>query len=399
MSGGGDTQTTQQQTTTQIPAWMDSAGQGLMQQAGGAVAGAQYNPLQLQAFNTAGIYGSMAPGALGQSYNVFSDNANYQANPSWLAPLAGMLGRGGAGGGSFGGGGGGGGGYQATYDPAAISTLDLSQLERMNPRSVLDYNVQDYMSPYTGAVVDSALGDIDRSRQMTLGSNAARASGAGAFGGSRSGVIDALTNSEFDRNSASTAAQFRDAAYRDANSLIGADINNATAADQANMGQTLQALLANAGFENAGAQFNAGQANQLDQTQIQAAAQRAAAAASANASMYGSRMGYMGQQLDAAGLLAQLGLGADLNAATLRGNTAQQLMQFGQNGMGSGLDMGNQIYNQPMQDLGWYGGLLGGLPGANTGSSNTTTTAPGEGGNDAAQWASNLAMMYMMYSG
>ena len=59
------------------------------------------------------------------------------------------------------------------------------------------------------------------------------------------------------------------------------------------------------------------------------------------------------------------------------------------------------MYRLPQQDLTWYGQLLSGLPGANTGSSNSTTTSPGDGGsNDWAQWAAlagNMAMSYYGY--
>jgi hypothetical protein len=401
MSGGGDDSTSTQQTTTQIPAWMDTAGQNAMGQAGDVLANNQYNPLQMQSWATAGGWGSMAPGAFGQAYNAMSGNANYQANNSWLAPLAGMLGGGGGFGTGLGmsGGGGSGGAYNVEYDPAAIAQLDMSQLERMNPRSFLDYNVADYSNPYTTNVIDAQLGDMERSRQLTTNSNAARAIGSGAFGGSRSGIVDAVTNSEYDRNSQQASAQMRDAAYRDANSLIGADINNATGADQFNATQQLQALLANLTATNSGNQFNAGQQNQLDQAQIGAAAQRDAAGMGASASMYGANMGYRSNMLDAAAQFAQMGLGSDLNAATLRGNTAQQLMAFGQGGMGAAGTAGQSIYDQPMSNLSWYGSMLGGMPGANSGTSNTTSTSPGDGTNPWVQGLSNAAMMYMMYSG
>lgn len=400
MSGGDDTQTSTTQQTSQIPAWMDTASQNYMGAAGNVLANNQINPLQTGAWGTSALYGSMAPGALGQSYNTLSDNANFQANSAWLSPLMSMLGGGSSMGTGLGMSGGGSGGvYSATYDPAAVTQVDMSQIPELQARSFLDYNVGDYMSPYTTNVIDGQLGDIERSRRAQGNNDAARAAGAGAFGGSRSAIVDAVTNSEYDRNSQMASAQLRDQAYRNAQQMIGQDIATGTQTDQFNASSILSMLGLNANLQNAGDQFNAGQANQLDMAQIGAQAQRDAAGMSANASMYGANASRYGHMLDAAATLAQLGLGADLNAATLRGNTANQLMQFGQNGMGAMGDAGNAMYTLPQRDLSWYGQLLGGLPGANTGTMNSTTTGPGEGsGNDWAQWAALAGNMYMNYA-
>lgn len=361
--GGGDTQTTR----IENPPWMDAASQGLLGSASGAVNGAQWNPLQTGAFAGAGMWGQMAPGALGQSYNVMTDNANYQANPDWLGPLAGLLAGGGS---SFGAGGGAIRGTASGHDRGAAqaqtSTIDMSQLQQLDPRSVLDYNVNDYMNPFTQGVIDTQAGDIERSRQLQQRNDAAQQIGQGAFGGSRSAIQSAVTNGEFDRNQMANSANLRNAAYGNAMGLIQGDITNANAADAANQAQWFQGLLANAGFENAGSQFNAGQTNNITQANISADAQRAAAAYGANASMYAAGLNARNNQLstlvNGALGLGQLGLGADLNAATLRGNTAQQLAAFGQNGLGAMGGAGNQIYGQPFDDLGWYSGVLGNVP-------------------------------------
>lgn len=54
--------------------------------------------------------------------------------------------------------------------------------------------VQQYMNPYEEAVVQNVLGDIERQRQAQITAEGARATAARAFGGSRQGVQEALTN-------------------------------------------------------------------------------------------------------------------------------------------------------------------------------------------------------------
>ena len=57
--------------------------------------------------------------------------------------------------------------------------------------------IQSLMDPYVGSVVQGSLAALDQVRQRALHGVGDQAGGAGAFGGSRHGVADALTNSEF----------------------------------------------------------------------------------------------------------------------------------------------------------------------------------------------------------
>lgn len=60
------------------------------------------------------------------------------------------------------------------------------------------------MNPYTRMVTGQALSDLERQRQMQQNTIGAQASSAGAFGGSRHGVAEALTNEAFARQGAQT---------------------------------------------------------------------------------------------------------------------------------------------------------------------------------------------------
>ena len=63
-------------------------------------------------------------------------------------------------------------------------------------------NIGQFMNPYTKQVTQNTLADLERQRQMQMNTLGAQASGARAFGGSRHGVAEALTNEAFARQGA-----------------------------------------------------------------------------------------------------------------------------------------------------------------------------------------------------
>lgn len=76
-----------------------------------------------------------------------------------------------------------------------------------------------YQNPYENQVVQAALGDVELARQRAGLSDRAAATAAKAFGGSRQGVAEALTNEAALRNAASTAANLRSAGFNTAAQL------------------------------------------------------------------------------------------------------------------------------------------------------------------------------------
>lgn len=72
-----------------------------------------------------------------------------------------------------------------------------------------------YQNPYTDQVVDRSLADIERQRQMAMGSNTDQAIASKAFAGagSRRGVADALTNEAYGRIAGDTAANLRNQGF------------------------------------------------------------------------------------------------------------------------------------------------------------------------------------------
>jgi hypothetical protein len=104
------------------------------------------------------------------------------------------------------------------YSASQLAGMDLSQ----------------YQNPYTKDVINTTLDSQEHARQMQRVADNASATAAHAFGGSRQGVADSLTNSEYDRNTAGLLAGL----------------------NQANYGQAQQSALSDIGAQNAAKQFN-----------------------------------------------------------------------------------------------------------------------------------------------
>ena len=104
---------------------------------------------------------------------------------------------------------------------------------------------QAYYNPYQQDVIDTGLSDLERARQLAVGRTGQQATAARAFGGSRHGVAEALTNQEYGNQAGSMIANLRAQGFQNAQQM-------AQQAQQLNQGAGLQ-----------GAQFRLGAANQL----------------------------------------------------------------------------------------------------------------------------------------
>lgn len=79
--------------------------------------------------------------------------------------------------------------------------------------------VQQYMNPYEETVVQNALGDIERQRQIQTANEGAAATAARAFGGSRQAVQRALVDEAALRQSGALGAQLRQQGFTQAQNL------------------------------------------------------------------------------------------------------------------------------------------------------------------------------------
>jgi len=112
------------------------------------------------------------------------------------------------------------------FDPrGAINTL-----AGQSAPTLLGADINAYQNPFTTQVIDQSLSDLDRARQMAIGGDQDRAISAGAFGGSRSGILEAETNRAFADQAARTSSGLRQAGFnqaqRAAESDIGREMDN-----------------------------------------------------------------------------------------------------------------------------------------------------------------------------
>jgi len=119
-------------------------------------------------------------------------------------------------------------------DVGQISQTDLSQ----------------YFDPYQQEVIDNSLADINRSRGQQMNADSAAFTRGGAWGGSRQGVADSLTNEAALRQSANTSAALRSQGYQNAQQMAGQDIQSRYARDAFNQQMGLQG--AQFGLQGAG---------------------------------------------------------------------------------------------------------------------------------------------------
>ena len=105
---------------------------------------------------------------------------------------------------------------------AVISNLIAQGSPNVQSASLLD-NFANYQSNLEGAVIDPFLADIDRRRDILRNEAQDRAIKAGAFSGSRSGIIESEATRPLDEATASTIAGLRLKGFQDAAKLADAD--------------------------------------------------------------------------------------------------------------------------------------------------------------------------------
>jgi hypothetical protein len=171
--------------------------------------------------------------------------------------------------------------YGGVYQPAQL-TAQQTNLGMTGPGSI-----GSYMNPYTSMVRENALGDLESARRAAIQQTGERANAARAFGGSRQGVAEALTNQGFAKQAATLGTTLNEQAFNQAMAMQQADIGRRSAADIANQQAGLQ-----------GAQLRLGGASQLGNL---AAQQQALRLGGAQAVMGagGARQALDQQQMDA----------------------------------------------------------------------------------------------------
>ena len=171
--------------------------------------------------------------------------------------------------------------YGGVYQPGQI-TAQQTNLGLTGPGSIASY-----MNPYTESVRTNALADLEAARQAAIQQTGERATAARAFGGSRQGVAEALTNQGFAKQAANLGTTLNEQAFNQAMAMQQADIARRSAADIANQQAGLQ-----------GAQLRLGGASQLGNLAAQQQALRLGGAQAVMAAG-GARQALDQQQMDA----------------------------------------------------------------------------------------------------
>jgi hypothetical protein len=275
-----------------------------------------------------------------------------------------------------------------------INTAMLPQAGTSNVTAgqLASTNLDPYMNPYENQVVGQTLQDLERARLMQANQLNAQATAANAFGGSRQALMQSELGRNFLDEAARTAGGLRQAGFQNAQQMGLADIGNSMQAQLANQqaglsssqfnaGQALQAQLANqqAGL-NTG-QFNAGQRLQAQlanqQAGMSAGQFNAGQALQAQLANQQAGLAGAGLRLGASNQLAELsnlgfGMGQSINDRMMQQGNMQQLLQ--QQLMNNAQNQFQGYTGAGAAGLGYMGSALGTTPQAST---TTETRQPG----------------------
>ena len=110
---------------------------------------------------------------------------------------------------------------EATQAPGAAQIGPVSAPQF---RGLLSQDIGAYQSPYQQQVIDLAMGDIQRQADIARGGAQDRAIRAGAFGGSRSAIIESESQRPYAEQMARTSADLRQRGYEQAQAAAQSDL-------------------------------------------------------------------------------------------------------------------------------------------------------------------------------
>ena len=129
-------------------------------------------------------------------------------------------------------------GQAMALDPrSTLAGLARQETPTVQAASLLDTDIARYQDPYTEQVLEPALADIQRRQDIEQQRAQSRAIRAGAFGGSRSAILEAEATRPFAEEAAQTIAGLRSAGFGQALSMAEADAarRQQAAMNQANL--------------------------------------------------------------------------------------------------------------------------------------------------------------------
>jgi hypothetical protein len=235
--------------------------------------------------------------------------------------------------------------YGGVYQPGQITAQQTNLGLGQGPGTI-----GSYMNPFTEQVRTNALADLESARRAAIQQTGERATQARAFGGSRQGVAESLTNQGFAKQAATLGTSLNEQAFNQAMAMQQADIARRSAADIANQQAGLQ-----------GAQLRLGGASQLGNL---AAQQQALRLGGAQAVMGagGARQALDQQQMDAIRNIGLQRLGVvqtSLGATPANLGMVTQTPQYSNPAAGA---LGGALAGSKI--AGPYGAIAGGILGA-----------------------------------
>jgi hypothetical protein len=201
------------------------------------------------------------------------------------------------------------------YDPTTANASTYSA------GSLLE-GLGNYMSPYTGQVVDAALSDYDYGAGQTRANQALDEARSGAFGGSGAAIGRSMTEGELARGRGSLSANLRDQGFTRGAGLSAQDAGFRNDASRFNADAQTRVSMSNADAANQAAALRASAQNQFLMTDADAANQ---------ASRFGADALNTSGQFNAQARNNALQFGTDAaNRATLANtDAANQASRFG----------------------------------------------------------------------
>jgi hypothetical protein len=127
------------------------------------------------------------------------------------------------------------------FDPRnQLNELAGQGPQSVNVKSLLDGDIGAYQNPFTEQVIDNTLDDLNDARLMQLQKDQDAAIGRGAFGGSRSAILESETNKNFFDKAGDITSMLRKQGFDSGMNLMGQDINRQFDADRFNSNLGMQ---------------------------------------------------------------------------------------------------------------------------------------------------------------
>ena len=254
----------------------------------------------------------------------------------------------------------------------------IGQVSTPQFQGLLGQDIGAYQSPYQQQVIDLAMGDIQKQADIARGGSQDRAIRAGAFGGSRSAILESESQKPYAEAMAQTAAGLRQSGFEQAQQAAQSDLARQQQLGIFGSGQEQQRAIQQAQMQQQAGLMGTEQQQQraLQQAQLQQQAgltgveqqqQRAIQQA-----QLGQQAGLAGQDIAAQRAIqqAQFGQQAGMFGAEIGQQRRLQQAQMQQQRQMAGLDIaGRAALSQPqlnMQARAQRAGLLGGLQGQQT---------------------------------